>query len=264
MSEEQFQTFEDPKLRAALQRALPAEAAPEALRRKVQSLFEQASVEQPSLRIGHSSESIFFSRWIRPLAMAAMVLICVGTVAWFYELSRPNEHPLPDAFAAALVATHDYCASLPDHHVLKGVPDNDFRLMTQKLREQLGFPALAAAAGDGWTFYGASAMCKVGPASSAHLVFKRSGQSLSLFSVAVASETWPDGKPPADGARFSNMQNGHPIVSWVQDSTVYSVVGASSDQSLDAKTIAPIAEQMRVAISEAVRDSERTTLALGS
>jgi hypothetical protein len=154
---------------------------------------------------------------------------------------------LPVSFAAALVATHDHCCSMPDHHVLKGVPDDDFRLMTQKLREQLGFPVLAATAGDGWKFYGASAFCKVGGVRSAHLVFKQDDQSLSIFSIAVASEAWPSGQP-SEGARFSNVQAGHAILSWVHDGAVFSVVGYRSGGLMEPQNIAPITDRLRVAI----------------
>jgi len=134
-------------------------------------------------------------------------------------------------------------------------------LMTLKLREQLGFPVLAATAGDGWKFYGASGRCMVGPARSAHLVFKQGDQSLSIFSVAVSSETWPDGHPPAEGERFSNMQAGHAIVSWVHEGSVFSVVGHAPGGSLDLQGISPIAERLRVALGGDSDGGARETVA---
>jgi hypothetical protein len=195
--------------------------------------------------------------WRHPLlglAAAAVIVICIGLVGLKYAHDQHLAQvaiampALPDAFARDLVATHDHCCSLPDHHVLKGVPDDDFRLMTQKLREQLGFPALAATAGDGWKFYGASALCMVGQAHSAHLVFKQDDRSLSIFSVAAASESWPDGKRPAEGEWLRNVQAAHPIVSWVHDDTVYSVVGYGPGASMDFQKMMPVAKRLRVAM----------------
>jgi hypothetical protein len=265
MSESELPTFDDPRLRAALHHALGSEAAPDALRIRIQQILAHPSVDFP-VRAKRRVQFWQHPRW--NLAAAAVLLLCIGLVALHLEKGRSaaqlaNAAALPDAFARDLVTTHDHCCGLPDHHILKGVPDDDFRLMTQKLREQLGFPALAITAGDGWTFYGASALCMVGNARSAHLVFKQSGRSLSIFSVAASSESWPDGRSPTDGTRFSNTQAGHPILSWVHDGTVYSVVGFSPNDALNLHDLAPVADRLRVAISGG--DSifpDRTTLAL--
>jgi len=251
MPERNSPTFDDPDLKAALRRALVEEKAPVALRARVQEMIAGEPVQAPAnLR----PSKTFWRHPFLNLAAAAIILVCVGLAAWHFE-ARHNDAQLataaalPEAFAHDLVVRHDYCAAQPDHHVLKGVADDDFRLMTQKLREQLGFRALAAAAGDGWHFCGASAFCMVGQAHSAHLVFKQNGQSLSIFSVAVSSESWPDGRTPAEGEHFANTQAGHPIVSWIHDGTVYSVVGAGPNDSLKLEDITPIADHIRVALS---------------
>jgi hypothetical protein len=271
MPDDDMTSFEDAALKAALQRALGGERASDALRSRVQQIFSDAPAAATQSFPISSPLRARPPIWRQPLwglAAAAVILVCFGLATWRLESNRQIAQAmpaLPDSFAEALVATHDHCAALPDHHVLKGVPDDDFRLMTQKLREQLGFPALAVTAGAGWKFYGASALCMVGPARSAHLVFKQNGDSLSIFSVAVASENWPDGKPPADGEIFANTQAGHPILSWVHNDTVYSVVGNSPDGSLNLQGIAPIADRLKVAISSSDQidgDNGRTTVAL--
>jgi hypothetical protein len=263
MTEREFPDFHDPKLKAALRRAVGAERAPLSLRTRVEEMLAAESPERPAMRISDRRRHSLMG-----LAAAAVILLCLGVAAWRFETDRKASvvaqapSALPEAFAQALVATHDHCCSLPDHHVLKGVPDDDFRLMTQKLREQLGFPVLAATAGDGWTFYGASGRCMVGPARSAHLVFKQGDESLSIFSIAIASESWPDGPPPAEGDRFSNMQTGHAIVSWVHDGSVFSVVGHAPGGSLDLQGISPIADRLRVALGGETGDAGRETVAL--
>jgi hypothetical protein len=266
MSESELPTFDDPRLRAVLHHALGSDKAPDSLRLRVQKILAHPSLDFPI----HAKKRVQF--WQHPLlnlAAAAVLLVCIGLAGWRFGNHRDSTRlalttaALPDAFARDLVATHDHCCALPDHHILKGVPDDDFRMMTQKLRDQLGFPALAVTAGDGWTFYGASAFCMVGKAHSAHLVFKRNGESLSIFSVAISSESWTDGHAPAEGASLSNMKTGHAILSWVHDGTVYSVVGASADGSLNLHDLTPIADRLRVAISGPESASpDRTSLAL--
>jgi hypothetical protein len=271
MPDSELPSFDDPALKAALRRALVTENAPKALRTRMGQLLADPPVDSapPPLRITPQSpiRRPFWRQPIWGLAAAAVILVCIGLFTIQFENGHRGAEAmpaLPTQFAEALVATHDYCCSKPDHHVLKGVPDDDFRLMTQKLREQLGFPALAVSAGDGWTFKGASPSCKVGGVPSAHLVFKQNDKGLSIFSVAVASETWPDGKPPSDGERFANTLPGHSIMSWVHNDTVYSVVGSSPDQSLDLRTIAPIVDRLRVAIdgADVGGDDGRTSIAL--
>jgi hypothetical protein len=259
MAERESSDFDDPKLKAALRRAVRLERAPLELRGRVEALLAGEAPEPSAMRIGHWRRHPLLG-----LAAAAMILLCFGLAAWRFESDRRASlvaqapSALPEAFAQALVVTHDRCCAEPDHHVLKGVPDDDFRLMTEKLREQLGFAVLAATAGDGWKFYGASGLCMVGPARSAHLVFKQGDESLSIFSVAVASESWPDGHPPADGERFSNTQAGHAIVSWVHDGSVFSVVGHAPGGSLDLQGIAPIADRLRVALGGDGGDGRET------
>jgi hypothetical protein len=247
MTERELPNFDDPELKAALRHALGSECASAALRSRVEELFGLEDAPIPIRPM-----------WRHPLlGLAAAMLVFIGLAGWLVESNRPAavvadqtvDHlaALPVSFAADLVATHDHCCSMPDHHVLKGVADDDFRLMTQKLREKLGFPVLAATAGEGWKFYGASAFCKVGGVPSAHLVFKQGDQSLSIFSVALASESWPAGQP-SEGERFSNMQAGHAILSWVHDGAVFSVVGYRSGGLMEPANIAPITDRMRVAI----------------
>jgi hypothetical protein len=266
MPEREVPTFNDPSLKAVLRRALAGEVAPASLRSRVEALFEDDSNLPSKGKRSHGRRSI----WRHPLiglAAAAVILVSLGTGAWIWRAERSSAQlaaspALPEFYAQDLVVRHDACCALPDHHFLKGVPDDDFRLMTQKLREKLGFPALAAAVGDGWKFDGAAAACKVGPAISAHLVFKQGSQSLSIFSVAVSSESWPAGKRPADGERFVNMQDGHPIISWVRDDTIYSVVGSNKDGPMDLRDIKPIAQDLRVALDgNDPSPQDRTTIA---
>lgn len=271
MPDSELPSFDDPGLKTALRRALGTEKAPDTLRARVQELLAKSAVSAaaPALKM---SEPMRVKRpiWRNPvwgLAAAALILVCIGLATIQFEIGHRGGQTmpaLPAQFAQALVTTHDYCCSKPDHHVLKGVPDDDFRMMTQKLREQLGFPALAVAAGEGWKFYGASALCQVGGVRSAHLVFKQDDKGLSVFSVAVASESWPDGKPPADGELFANTMPQHTIMSWVHNETVYSVVESAPNQAPDLHGIAPIVDRLRVAISgnNAGGDDGRTSVAL--
>jgi hypothetical protein len=266
MRDEELNQFDDPELKAALKRALGAEKAPELLRARIAKLLaepratDNEQAEAVKFVAGRVASEDTGSKpvrigWVGPawgLAVAAMLVVSIGLLTLHLQTlgRKSTEMPaLPVAFADALVTRHDICCALPDHHILNGVPDDDFRLMTQKLRERLGFPALAVAAGDGWQFKGASASCRVGDVRSAHLVFKKNDESLSIFSIAVAAESWPDGTMPADGDRFANVDRGHAIMSWVHDNTVYSVVGYGTGQSPELRDIAPVVDKLRLAIA---------------
>src|SRR5690349_727492 len=121
MSESESQ-FDDPQLKAALRRAVPAETAPAALRaRAAQALDAEAS--QGAAPTGSSR------RWkLRPLptivtAIAAILLL--GLFGLYWKLWRTVETGIEPWFADEMVAIHDSHSKLPDHHLLTDIPNDD-------------------------------------------------------------------------------------------------------------------------------------------
>src|SRR5438045_1511070 len=168
--------FDSPELKSAVKRLYAAERAPAGLRRRVESIL-QARESSPRLRISRAD----VLQW----AMAAAILI--GLTGLVFEASYERRHPVGDQTLLAMVKTHDSCCRENNPHRRPGIPQDNFALMGQVLASKIKEPVLAAnLEASGWTFVG-GANCPVGDHQSAHLVYRRNGQWLSIFSIPASS-----------------------------------------------------------------------------
>src|SRR5437762_132670 len=113
--------FDDPGLKAAIQRSCAGETAPRELRRKVSERFTAgAAIDyEPRRRTSwRNSRLVAF-------AAAAAIVLAVGSVAWqirsMYPAAsnRAYSHKLiPPSLLADILKTHDACAALGDHHLV--------------------------------------------------------------------------------------------------------------------------------------------------
>jgi hypothetical protein len=138
---------------------------------------------------------------------------------------------LPASAVLAMVATHDDCCTLADHHLLPGVPPDDLPAIAQKIRGDLDIPVLAMNIGDGWKFEGAGE-CPVGGYKTAHLLFRRGNQAMSMFSIPAS-----DFHVDADQTyAYAADNTGHLLAGFAKDGALYCLVesgpagGMSSDQ----------------------------------
>ncbi|HEY7090313.1 MAG TPA: hypothetical protein VH518_19610, partial [Tepidisphaeraceae bacterium] len=217
---EQYESqFEDPELKAALQRALGGESASSALRARVAAAIE--AEQQKALRIRPA--------WVRPLAgLAAAAVLLIGFV-FAYSLLFSRDHTVPQWFAMAMVKTHDGSA-----HPSADLAGDDFSAIGTKLRSQLGYPILSAPLGNDWKFQGAE-LTDVGSTKAAHLVFTRGDQTVSIFSGIPVGVLYS--KEATEGMSYAQMENGHPVSGFVHAGAIHCLVGSSRDGSLDLKTL---------------------------
>ncbi|CAN5352638.1 hypothetical protein BH09PLA1_BH09PLA1_26090 [soil metagenome] len=232
--------FDDPALCAALRKQLGRETAPPSLRARVLVALDEAETAPPE-RSSAPPPRLFLRRPMVRLAIAASVLVVLAAGALI--ASRSNEPPkrsvavLPAAFAVAMAQQHDICRSSSDH-LTPGESKDDLRLISKKFRDELGFPALVAMLDDGWQFQGAR-ICPIGDVRTAHLLFTRGDQSLSVFSIpgkAVYS--------PQDGATYHMTVDQHPIAGFVRGTTMYCLVGKSASGDLTLAQVQAITDAL--------------------
>jgi hypothetical protein len=253
MSESEPDSFDDPGLKAAIRRAWGAEQCPLSLRDRVMTLCKESfgATASPA-RIGWRGRRLY------GLAAAAMVLIAVGVV-FHFRAGAPQTHQtvvaaLPAYLADELVARHDGCCAAKDHH-MQGLSRDDFPTIQKQLRQQLGFPILAAKLPGTWDFHGAF-ICPVGSTKSGHLVFDQNGNNfVSIFSLPheFASSAYLTGD-------CSQTENHHPIAAFATNDGFYCVVGSSKDGSLTLDQIRSLRDQLRPALAQARINSDRVTI----
>lgn len=236
--QEQDPQFDDPVLRDVVRRAFAGETAPVSLRQRVvETLDTEQRAEQNPRR-----------QWNR-LGLAAAAVLVIGVGLAYLVLLRNSEKPVPQWFAAAMVASHDQCAGRSDHHLLSGLtPANDVRAAGARLWRDLGYPVLAAELGDGWTFAGAG-ICQVSGHNAAHLLYTRGQDSISVFSIPAAVLYAGDA---TDGTEYSQVEQGHPVSGFIQGGAVHCLVGRSASGSLTLQEVKRLRDQVRRHFSPAV------------
>jgi hypothetical protein len=268
-------SFHDPDLKAAVHRVWGNETAPAALRHRVYAMGIGAARGPvagitPEPARGRPAWT-WPLRHPRPLyALAAALTMVLGfTVA--YQIDRPatssssssggyarvvdpslSNGPaaippttlpsaLPPSLPERLADAHARCVGYRDHDGFKDLGRSDFGSLRQQLENELGFSVLAGAIGDdesGWEFKGA-AVCPVGQIASAHLLFARRGQAVSLFSLPRAS--CPQAKT---GDVFEDGDRDHPMAVFVRPGGIQCVVGSSRDGSLTATDVRSIGDRL--------------------
>jgi len=137
---------------------------------------------------------------------------------------------------------------------MPGIPRDDYAAIASTLSARLGWPVLAAPLGGGWAFKGAS-ICPVGSQDSAHLVFKRGNDDVSVFSLPVSII-------PASNksTSFDQTEAGHPIASFVSRGGLFCIVCSSPDGSMTLDSANAIRSELRGQL-QAAAPVERTTVA---
>ena len=266
-TENNLASFDDPGLRAAVHRAWGAEQCPEALRARVMSL-RSAAATSPHPTDPPPTPAILThpSWWQRPmvhygLAAAATILLGFGIA---YQLddtpfgrdrlaSGPGgtgtevtfASTVPQPIAQGLLESHDRCSKYDDHNVYPELSRDDFASVRQRLERRLGFPVLAgsveeALGRNGWRFKGA-AVCKVGNLETAHLVFVRDGQAISIFSLPPHTCRDDGGQP----RECEDPNPDHPVAVFVWSDGAHCVVGSSADRSLSVDQVRAVLEHLR-------------------
>lgn len=234
MNPQRSESFEDARLKQAVQRAWGDEQTPKTLRARVERLL--VDVAKPA-RFQRRNP-------LYGLAAAAMVLLVAGIFAYRFMDSRSNPNDaygvLPATLAQAMVFTHDRCCKHTNHHTLQGVPRDNFTLINQTLESKLGRPVLAADLSDSnWNFRGAS-ICMVDRTQAAHLVFVKGTQTLSIFSLP-ASLCRGAGR----NEDYETSVHNHPIAGFVKDEGLYCLVGHSPEGELKLKDVETMRDQLK-------------------
>lgn len=178
------QSFHDPQLKAAVQKAFGSELAPVSLRNRILVELDGAtlSASTPKPRVERPA-------WFR-FAVAALVFlgIAAGVVNYLYYEPTPAYEPseyaysLPIDFRDAMVSAHSEA------------PPGEFtsrEVAHDRLSARLGRKVLAPDL-KGWTFKGASAVTIMNQ-PGARAVYQRGDATISLFSIVNPSDyTTPD------------------------------------------------------------------------
>src|SRR5437867_3711034 len=110
MKEPPVQPFDDPALKAALGRALGRGGAPAALRQRILAIAGEKTGTSSVAPVEHKPIRMFRQSPLYKLAMAAVVLICVGVAALIvYKTNQPPtyEYAFPKQLYTDMVVTHD-------------------------------------------------------------------------------------------------------------------------------------------------------------
>ena len=233
-------SFHDPELKLALRRVWTAETAPATLRERVQAMGigaarARAADVMPAPARGRRAWA-WPLRYPRPVYGLAAVVTTVIGFAIAYQLDQPPAwrsassvsmvsanfpDVVPASVARGLVDVHARCQDKPNHESFSDIPRDDLMALRGRLQAQLGFPVLAAPLDDGperWDFRGA-ALCPIGKAPAAHLVFARKGQAVSIFSLPRWS--CPDAH---DGQMCEDLDPSHPLAVFVGRRGVHCVI----------------------------------------
>ena len=235
--------FDAPELKSAVKRLYSAERAPAGLRNRVQAILHAQQAPARRLRIGPAVAL----QW----AVAAAILI--GLTGLILRASYERRHPISEQTLLAMVNTHDYCCRPNNPHQWASIPQNDFVLMGQNMASRIHEPVLATDVGDGWSLLG-GAMCLVDGKTCAHLIFRRGGQRLSIFSIPAAS----CGKV-RDGGFGSEKLNDHMIAGFAHAGGVYGMVGSCPQKNLSLDEIQQLLKKHQ---NDLINPPPQSTLAM--
>jgi hypothetical protein len=234
--------FEAPELKTAVKRLYAAEHAPMGLRKSVESILRSQAAPERRLRIGPAV------MW----QLAAAAVIVVGLAGLIWRVSDEREYPVGQNTLLAMVKTHDFCCRFGRQHRHSDIPQNNFVAMGQTMAGKIKEPVLAAQL-EGWTFVGA-AICPVGDKSSAHLIYNRNGQWLSVFSMPASScET------VHQGVFGGEKLNDHMIAGFAQTGGVYCMVGSCPQKNLRLDEIEQLLKKHK---GDLVQPRPATTIAM--
>jgi anti-sigma factor RsiW len=200
------QQFDDPVLKEALNRLYSSEGAPDTLRRRV-----VARLAEPPLagRLAIGRRPAF------RLAAAAVAAVAITGLIYYAIAGGSSHGAIRNDLLLALLQDHDGCSQ----RAVEMTDGKDEGLVVQTLEQKLHRPILAPnLTRDGWRFEGGS-VCRVGGRETAHLVFSRGCQRLSVYSMAAGG--------CADGACSTcrQMARNHVVAGLVKMDALYCVIG---------------------------------------
>lgn len=249
--------FDDPVLKAALKRACGKEQAPERLR---QSLMQQMGVSPqaapdpappPALKLPQTTRpharnnpwlSLFQPRLVT--ALAAVLVLAIGAGLLVYR-NMPTKSRIAHEAMLAMIRTHDACA-VAEGHRGADVPE-DLRGAGAALGRTLGQTVLAAnLVEDGWTLRGGS-ICPVAGKPSAHFLFQRGTQRLSVFSLPAGA-----GFEVRPGAVCNACVEGHMVAGFVDQGRVYCMVGFCKTKNVTLEEVTALMNKHRSELINAV------------
>lgn len=230
--------FEDPGLKTALRRIYGGERAPAALRDRLMRSLAESSPMSPI-----SPSTIFTDRpvapppaplriafWSAPAFRAAAAVFLVTLVGIFYYASNTSAaSPIQQDALLAMIQTHDQCcAGDHDDHQEHGTPAPTAldrtavgTRLAEELQQAVWVPDLTK---QGWQLTGA-AICTVGAKKSAHLIYARGENKLSVFSMSG------EGCSSKEGACGEELQD-HVIAGVSKGGAVHCVVAYCPEKSI--------------------------------
>jgi hypothetical protein len=254
---EPLHEFEDPALKQAVRRAFAGEgeAAPAALRQRVEAIFAAGAVA--GTKLGPAQEEPLRrpdrSWWARQLTpknavAAAIALLAIAFMFWelrseFITTSPPSHYArttFPDSFAVAMVAAHENCAKLPDHHL---IPGKDPASVKAPLAAAAGMTVAATDLGDGWQFEGAG-LCNVGGVKAAHLLFARGKDTISMISMPAPASL------ASFNGTYTEVVQDHPMSGVVSGGAVYCLIASAPDHAVTSHDLELLLERVKVQVGQ--------------
>ncbi len=230
MREPPVQPFDDPALKLALGRALGRPAAPAALRQRIASMAGEKTGRSITAEVEHKPIRMFRQSPLYKLAMAAVVLICVGVAAVIvYKSNQPpkyDQYAFPKQLYTDMVVTHNARASSATGDTVTALAS------AADLSKQLNRPVFVAdLSKDGWAFAG-GAVRSVGSRSAAQLFFTKGKSKISVFSLP--REAVPDAP---EGAHYDITWKDAAIAGFMGKGGLFCIVGTSEDKSLNVDEV---------------------------
>lgn len=241
--------FDDPALKQALRRAIPAMTCPQALRDRIQQAADDIASESLRLPMTSATAPRSAARFLRAhrLAIAASILGLAGGMALFrYAGDDTAEFPGTDASAlqpvAYSLATQDAALSgdpTQIQHHAPALSQDNLVAANQSLQRQTGQSLpLGALAAAGWEFHGVDD-CRLGNFRGTHLVFLRPKQNISVFILPAQAAG-----NLADGRLYTMTTGRKPVAAAVRGPWLICLVGASTDGSLTADHLGNLLTQI--------------------
>ena len=250
--------FDDPGLKAAVRRTAGRDAAPPALRSRVESLLAaEAAAGATGETAGGGDGNVssapvtlrkrrFDRDFWRTAAVAAAVLLVLGWLGYRVreELFPPRQiagnaanrlTAIPASIVLDVVRAHDTCAKLADHHK---IPGDDPERLREKLTAGAGINASTISLGADWKFRGAG-VCQVGTKQAAHLQFVRADEYISVFSMTATDECG------YGSDAYSDIVEKHPVAGFRHGDALYCVVASAGERSLTKDAIEPVLQKVQ-------------------
>ena len=242
-----IERFDDPGLKAAVNRVWGEETAPAALRSRIEGMFAMAASARAAAQ-ARRKQHIEFHGWgkggLIGLAMAAMALIAVGTSNWMTNARASQD----SVFAARMRSTlinglwyqHDLASEYPNSTVPKGIDGGDVHLVGWTLSQQMSMPVIAPRSGQ-WQFVHGW-FTQIAGSDAAQILYRdpSGSKTLSIYTMRLYDlprETRISEVNISDGTRHMS--------SFVRDGGLYFVVVDDADASSGDPVARQVADYLR-------------------